>query len=59
MVTFDEFKKSLGPTAKNMTNDQIDRLRHALDHIADAGFYRLLIKRNTAKDSSLVAEKAV
>ena len=38
LIAPDEFKKSLGPAAQNMTREQIEQLRQVQDLIAEAIF---------------------
>lgn len=46
MISFVDFKKSLGSTAQTMTEDQIEQLRQHQDKLSEAIFEIWLKKRN-------------
>jgi hypothetical protein len=46
-VTFDEFKKSLGPVASKYSDEEIERQRIVADQMADVFFDIWLRKRNS------------
>ena len=48
MMDFEEFKKTLGPLANQLSDEEIDNLRILLDKMADLIFDRWL--RNLKKD---------
>ena len=48
VLSFEEFKKSLGPSANKYTNEQIENMRIVCDKIADIIFDSWLNKRNAA-----------
>ena len=48
MMEFEEFKKTLGPLADKLSDEEIDGLRVLLDKFADLMFDRWL--RNMKKD---------
>lgn len=47
MLTFEEFKKSLGDEANGYTDEQIEHIRDIGYKFADAVFEQWLRKRNT------------
>lgn len=47
MLSFVDFKRSLGLEATNYSDEQIDALRVAFDKIADITFDRWLLQKNT------------
>lgn len=47
-VSFDEFKKAIGPEAIKYTDEQIDQMRLMCDQIANAFFDTWLVEQNRA-----------
>lgn len=46
-LSFEAFKVSLGATAQELSDEEIEQLRLAFDRIADIAFDRFFFKRNT------------
>jgi hypothetical protein len=59
MLTFEEFKKSLGDEADDFTDEQIEHIRVVGYQLADAFFEQWLRKRNASnfidKDKEQIA----
>lgn len=51
MIDLEKYKRSLGPIAVSLTDEQIEKLRTAHDQIADLFFDIWLKKRNDFKGS--------
>jgi len=47
MISFEEFKKSLGTFANELSDEEIDNIRHAFNRIADIAFDRWAAQKNT------------
>lgn len=46
MIPLEEFKKSLGPLADTLSEEEILKVRENMDHLADIVFEMWLRKRN-------------
>jgi len=46
MVSFEDFKKALGPEADNLSNEEIVVIKDKMDHLADALFDTWIAQEN-------------
>ena len=49
-LSFDDFKKAMGPEAAKYSDEEIELMRRICDAIADAVFNRWLVAINTHND---------
>lgn len=47
MISFEAFKASLGKTADELSDEQIERIRYAFDKIADMAFTQWVKRTHT------------
>jgi len=47
IISFEEFKKTLGTFANELSDEEIDNIRHAFNRIADIAFDRWAAQKNT------------
>jgi hypothetical protein len=47
MISLEEFKKSLGTFVNELSDEEIDNIRHAFNRIADITFDRWVTQKNT------------
>ena len=47
MISFEKFKKTLGAFANELSDEEIDNIRHAFNRIADIAFDRWAAQKNT------------
>ena len=47
MISFEEFKKTLGMFANELSDEEIDNIRYAFNQIADIAFDRWVTQKNT------------
>jgi hypothetical protein len=59
MLSLLEFKKSLGPLAEQISDEEIVRIRDVFDKIADIAFERYLKERNGSKPTVIEVKQAV